>query len=159
VSIGDALQNLWTGLLDLLSKVVIPDWNALVALLPVFLVLGIIGPIATILILAWVVYELGRPRTRVRFAEGPVAAPIGDDGKPVFPTAEPICYRDGLVFPPGSVNCSSCGDDLSVICPKCGVARRVAIDTCGNCGLALRLEPRPRALVTGGPKPGGAAAA
>jgi hypothetical protein len=159
VSIGDALQNLWTGLLDLLSKVVIPDWNSLVALLPVFLVIGVIGPIATILVLGWVVYQLTRPRTKVRFAEGPVAAPIGDDGKPIFPTAEPFCYRDGLVFPPGIQNCSSCGDDLSVICPKCGVARRVAIDTCGNCGLALRLEPRPRALVTSGPKPGGAAAA
>jgi hypothetical protein len=155
----EALEQLWNGLLDLTSTLVIPDWGALVALLPVFLVLGVLGPLLSIVLLVWVIYYARRPRTKVRFAEGPVAAPIGADGKPVFPTAEPYCFRDGLIYPPGIVRCAKCGDELSITCPKCNVARRVSIDACGNCGLALRLEPRPRALMSAGPPPGGAAAA
>jgi plastocyanin len=34
----EQIQKLWTGILDVLSKLVIPDWGALIALLPVFLV-------------------------------------------------------------------------------------------------------------------------
>jgi len=32
----EQIQKLWTGILDILSKLVIPDWGALVALLPLF---------------------------------------------------------------------------------------------------------------------------
>jgi hypothetical protein len=159
VSITDTLQSLWNGLLELTSKLVIPDWNALIALLPVFLVIGVVGPIFTLIVLGWVIYQLRRPRTKVRFDEGPVAAALGSDGKPVLPTAEPVCYRDGLIYPPGVERCEVCRDELSVICPKCGVGREVSVAACGNCGLAIRLEPRRRAVVPAGPKPGGAAAA
>jgi hypothetical protein len=159
VSIPEALEGLWNGLLELTSKLVIPDWNALIALLPVLLLIGVVGPILTLVVLGWVVYQLRRPRTKVRFSEGPVAAPLGQDGKPVLPTAEPVCYRDGLIYPPGVDRCEVCRDELSVICPKCGVGREVSVAACGNCGLAIRLESRPRAIVPAGPKRGGAAAA
>jgi hypothetical protein len=33
------------------------------------------------------------------------------------------------------------------------------VDTCSNCGLVLKIEPRVRALQSTGPPPGGAAAA
>jgi hypothetical protein len=155
----DALENLWNGLLELTAKLVIPDWGAVIGLLPLLLLVGVIGPILTILLLAHLIYLARRPRTKVRFVVEPVAAPIGADGKPVFPTAEPFCFRDGLIYPPGAVECSVCGAELSLICPKCGVAREITVEACGNCGLALRLEPRPRALVAAGPPPGGAAAA
>jgi len=35
------IQTLWTGILDTLSKLVIPDWGALIALLPLFVLIGI----------------------------------------------------------------------------------------------------------------------
>lgn len=38
----EQLQKLWTGILDTLSKLVIPDWGALIALLPVFLAAGVV---------------------------------------------------------------------------------------------------------------------
>jgi hypothetical protein len=159
VNVVEALESLWQGLLDLTSKLVIPDWTALIALMPVFLVIGVLGPILTLVVLGWIIYQVRRPRTRIHFDEGPVRAPIGPDGKPILPTAEPVCYRDGLIYPPGVVRCEVCRDELSVICPKCGVGREVSVAACGNCGLELRLQPRPRALVPAGPKPGGAAAA
>ncbi len=157
--VTDALEELWNGLLDLTSKLVIPDWGALVNLLPIFLVLGVVGPIVTILVLAWFIYFVRRPRQRVRFEEGPVRAEIGPGGRPEFPTAEPFCARDALIYPANERRCEVCGDDLQVICPKCGVTQSVVIGTCGNCGLVLRLEPRARALQPAGPPPGGAAAA
>ena len=38
----EQIQIFWTGLLDILSKLVIPDWGALIALLPVFVLAGIV---------------------------------------------------------------------------------------------------------------------
>ena len=46
MTVIDHLNEVWTGLLDFLTHLVIPDWGALVGLLPLFLVLGVIGPIA-----------------------------------------------------------------------------------------------------------------
>ncbi len=38
----EQIQVFWTGILDTLSKVVIPDWGSLIALLPVFILIGIL---------------------------------------------------------------------------------------------------------------------
>ena len=38
----EQIQKLWTGILDTLSKLVIPDWGALIALLPVFILVGVL---------------------------------------------------------------------------------------------------------------------
>ena len=47
-----------------------------------------------------------------------------------------------------------------MICPMCGLGRPAAIDTCTNCGLVLKVKPRPVPVVrSSGPKPGGAAVA
>ena len=37
----EQIQKLWTGILDTLSKLVIPDWGALIALLPLFVLVAI----------------------------------------------------------------------------------------------------------------------
>jgi hypothetical protein len=157
--IGDQLANLWNQLLDLTSKLVIPDWGSLVGLLPIFLLIGVLGPLITILVLFWFVYFVRKPRTHVGFVEGPHAAPLDAGGRPVFPAGEPYCLRHALIYPPGTTRCAEDAEILSVVCPKCGVGRTADIDTCGNCGLVLKVVPRARALRPAGPPPGGAAAA
>jgi hypothetical protein len=159
VSIGDALQNIWNGILHVTSLFVIPDWGALVQLLPVFLVLGVLGPILSLGLLVWVIYFLRKPRVPLPQEAGPVRSPIGADGQPIVPRGEPFCYRDALIYPPNASRCGICGDELDVKCPKCEVVRPAQIDTCGNCGLVLKLNPQPRIPRRATPPPGGAALA
>jgi hypothetical protein len=160
VTVIDNLNHIWTGLLNFLSTLVIPDWGSLVGLLPLFLVLGVIGPIATILILAWFIYLVRRPMTPVAYRDGPRPAPLDDDGKPVFPVGLPHCLREGLVYASGSTRCPNDGDELWVVCPMCGLGRSAGVQTCGECGLVLKVANRPAALgPIAGPPPGGAAIA
>ena len=67
---------LWNQLIDLTSKFVIPDWGALIGLLPILVVLGVVGPIVTLLVLGWLWYAVRRPRARVRVDDGPVRAEV-----------------------------------------------------------------------------------
>lgn len=159
-SVIEALQNLFHQLLEFMTQFVIPDWPELINLLPVFVALGLLGPLLTIAVLVWFVYLARRPRTSVAYAEGPRRAEIGANGQPIFPTAEPYCHRDGLVYPLGVTTCDDCRDDLAVRCPKCGVGRRSTMAACGNCGLEINLKPRlePVSRIVG-PPPGGAAVA
>jgi hypothetical protein len=161
VNVVDQLQRIWQGLIELTSHVVIPDWGSLIGLLPWAVLLFVVGPILSLLVLGWFVYVVRRPRvgTVVLPDETARLAPIGADGLPDFPRGEPICFRDGLIYPPSAHRCDVCGDGLTVYCPKCGVARSADISTCGNCGLVLKIEPRAVALRPAGPPPGGAAAA
>lgn len=155
----DQLDRLWSQLIDVTSHLVIPDWGSLIALFPVFVVIGIIGPAITIAIVAWFVYAVRRPRAHVEIADGPMLAATTEDGEPVFPVGLPYCTIDRLVFASGATRCSACGRDLTVICPMCGLGRDAGITTCGNCGLVLKVERRPRVLRPSGPPPGGAAIA
>jgi hypothetical protein len=161
VNIGDQIQGLWEGLIELTSQVLLPDWAWIInTVLPILLLLAVLGPILSLLILAWVIYVVRAPRAKRTYDEpAPVRAPLGEDGTPAFPTGEPICYRDGLIYPASARACEQCKDELSVLCPKCGVGRPAAVSACGNCGLELRLRQRPAALQVSGPPPGGAAAA
>ncbi len=156
---GDAIGQLFNGLIELLRPIVIPDWGALIDLLPVFLLFGVVGPIVTLLILGWFIYLVTKPRDRIPYAEpAPVAARLVD-GSPVYPTGEPYCAADRLVYPPGATTCERCGRDLAVSCPKCGTGRLALVDTCATCGLVLRIRPRALATRRIAPPPGGAAAA
>ncbi|HEY7590783.1 MAG TPA: zinc ribbon domain-containing protein [Candidatus Limnocylindrales bacterium] len=159
MNIPDAIHGIWQSFLDFLEMFVIPDWGALIGLLPILLLLGVIGPLLTLVALAWFVYFVRKPRAPLADAPEPVAAAIGADGKPLFPSGEPFCYRDGLVYPPDARRCEVCGDELAVRCPKCGVGRSAAISTCGNCGLVLKVRPQVRVVRAAQPPPGGAAAA
>ncbi len=153
------LNTLWSQLLDLLSKIIVPDWGSVIGLLPLLLLVGVVGPLLSLVALVWFVYIVRAPRPKITFEEGPRPAPLDAEGRPVFPPGEPYCTRDGLVYPPGTTRCGACRDDLGVRCPMCGIARSASLTTCGNCGLVLKVEPRARALRPAGPPPGGAAIA
>ncbi len=155
----EQLNHLWNQVIDLTSRFVIPDWGGLIALLPVLIFVFVVGPAITLGVLAWFVFFVRRPRAGVRVEEGPRSAAIGPDGAPDYPAGLPYCARDGLIFPSGSARCSECRDELTVVCPMCGLGREAAISTCGNCGLVLKVESRARVMRPAGPPPGGAAVA
>ena len=159
MSVIDAISKAWSDFLAFLSTIIIPDWTGLIALMPVFIVIGVVGPLLTLAVLAWLGYEVTKPRARVRYDEGVKVAPLDYLGQPIFPAGEPYCPTDGLIYPSGTVRCERDGTTLSVQCPKCSLVREAAVDTCGNCGLILKIAPRAMIVATDGPPPGGAAAA
>ena len=154
----EAFQQLWQRILEILTPFVIPDWGELVGLMPIILLIGLAGPIVSLLALCWILYVIRAPRAKVSLEVAPVRAQLVD-GRPDYPAGEPYCPVDQLVFPFGAVTCDTCRRDLFVRCPKCSTGRAAHLATCGNCGLVLKIENRARALRPAGPPPGGAAAA
>ncbi len=159
MDVVDALEQFWNSLLDFTSQFIIPDWGGLIGLLPVFLLIGVLGPLLSLLLLAHLIYFIRKPRAPLAEPPGPVRAPIDADGRPEFPLGEPFCPRDGLIYPPNTARCDTCREGLSVRCPKCGVGRAAAIDTCGNCGLILKVRPQNQVVRATQPPPGGRAIA
>lgn len=154
-----ALGQLFQGLIDVLTPILIPDWRALIDLLPVFLLIGVVGPLISLLALGWFVYFVGKPRARIPYVEPQPTPARLVEGRPVYPAGEPYCAFDQLVYPSGATRCETCGRDLAVTCPKCSTGRQAFVDTCGTCGLVLRIDRTVPALRPAGPPPGGAAAA
>jgi hypothetical protein len=148
----DALEDLWNTILDVTSLFVIPDWGSVIGLLPILIFLGVVGPLITFTILGTALYLIRKPRVKIDYEEGARRAELDEDGKPVYAAGLPHCRRDALVY-------AVCRDPLTVICPMCGVGRQADIDTCGNCGLVLKIDTRAVAVRRGRPKPGGAAVA
>jgi len=159
VNVLDQISHLWSDFLGFISKLVIPDWPGLIALLPVFVVIGLVGPLLSLAVLAWLGYGVTKPRVKVRYDEGTKVAPRDHLGRPIVPAGEPYCPRDGLIYPMGRLQCDVDKTGLLLRCPKCEVVRTAGIATCGNCGLALNLQPRAMIVATDGPPPGGAAIA
>jgi hypothetical protein len=160
VNFVEVLEGIWNQILDIISLFVMPDWSGVIALLPILVVLGLVGPFLTFLALGTFIYLVRKPRTKVSFVEGPRVAEIGADGEPVFPVGLPYCRRDALVYPSGTHYCDQCKDKLAVVCPMCSLGRLALIDTCTNCGLVLKVKPKSIVVAKApGPKPGGAAAA
>ena len=150
---------MWNDFLTFLSTLIIPDWGAMIGLLPLLLLIGLIGPLLTLAVLAWLGYGVTKPRTVVKYVEGNRVAPLDHLGKPMFPAGEPYCPLDGLIYSFGTTRCDRDGTLLQVRCPKCALVRDSDIQACGNCGLVLKLEPRTLIAATDGPPPGGAAVA
>jgi hypothetical protein len=159
VTISDQISKMWSDFLAWLSTIVIPDWPGLIALLPIFVVIGVVGPLLTLGVLAWLGYGVTKPRTTVKYVEGVRVAPTNHLGEPIFPAGEPYCPHDGLIYAFGTTRCDRDQTLLQVRCPKCEVVRDSDIRTCGNCGLVLQIEPRTLIVATDGPPPGGAAVA
>ena len=161
MSIVDQLNSLWNGILDFMAKLVIPDWGSLIGLIPIFLLVGVVGPLLSLLALVWVIYLIRKPRTKLTVVEGPRLAPLDEHGRPLYPTGFPYCARDRLIYPSGTTVCDRCHDELVVICPKCGIGRQARFEKCANCGLILKIDKsaQVRTLAPTGPPPGGAAAA
>ena len=160
MTIVESLQELWDRILEFTAMFVMPDWNTVIAFLPVLIFLGVVGPLITFLALGIFVYQVRKPRVKTTFEEGPRTAGLDADGRPVFPPGLPYCRRDALVYTSGTQRCDVCRDQLAVVCPMCSTGRSAQTDTCGNCGLVLKVEQRSVATTRRGrPKPGGAAAA
>jgi hypothetical protein len=160
VSIIDTLEEAWNSLLGLMTQFVIPDWNAVIGLLPLLVFIGLVGPLLTFVPLGILAYQARKPRVKVRVVEGPRRAEFAADGEPIFPPGLPFCRRDALIYPSGTHRCDTCRDELAVTCPMCGLGRQAVIDTCSNCGLVLNVKRRPVPVrPASGPKPGGAAVA
>jgi hypothetical protein len=153
----------WTAILDQLTKVFVPDWSGLILLMPFLILVGLVGPILTLLALAWVWHWITDRRARITVAEPePQLAELDAGGQPVYPANVPYCGDHRLVFPPSATRCSVDGADLSVRCPVDDTVRDAAIQTCTACGTRFVLgAASTSALVrrTVGPPPGGAAVA
>jgi hypothetical protein len=159
VTVLDTISQAWSGFLEFISKLVIPDWPGLILLLPVFVLIGVVGPLLSLAVLAWLGYGVTKPRVKVRFDEGTKVAPRDHLGRPIVPAGEPYCALDGLIYPMGRLRCDVDKNNLLIRCPKCDVVRGAGVSTCGNCGLTLDLQPRAMIVATDGPPPGGAALA
>ena len=159
MTVLDTISQAWSGFHEFISKLVIPDWPGLILLLPVFVLIGVVGPLLSLAVLAWLGYGVTRPRVKVRYDEGTKVAPRDHLGRPIVPAGEPYCALDGLIYPMGTLRCDVDKNNLLIRCPKCEVVRGAGISTCGNCGLTLDLRPRGMIVATDGPPPGGAALA
>jgi hypothetical protein len=159
VTIVDQISKLWSDFLAFLSRLVIPDWAGLIQLLPVLVLIGLVGPLLTLGVLAWLGYGVTKPRTKVTYEEGTRVAPRDHLGRPIIPAGEPYCPQDGLLYSFGTQRCDVDKTRLLLRCPKCDVVREASVSTCGNCGLKLSVERRPMIVAHDGPPPGGAAVA
>jgi hypothetical protein len=155
----EALGQLFQGLIDFIEPIILPDWKALVDLFPYFLLVGVVGPLLSLLVLGWAIYVLTKPRSRVPYRPPEPRPARIVDGQPEYPTGEPYCSVHRLIYPFGETRCQLDGRDLAVTCPKCGTGRPAYVDTCGTCGLVLKISRQAPALRPAGPPPGGAAAA
>ena len=153
----------WTAFLTFLSKIITPDWNGLVQLLPLLLVLGVTAPLLTLMILYYGYSVMRRERPHVRFALAePQTAPTGDDGLPIVPANVPYCSRHGLIYPLDASVCELDHEDLSVRCPVDHTVRDARQQLCRVCGTRYVLGASSAALTVQSvhrPPEGGAAAA
>jgi len=156
--ISQSIDRIWSSILQFSATFITPDWGALIGLLPILLVIGVVGPIVSLLALAWLRYAAKRPRRSATFAPETRTAALDADGNPVYPAGEPYSPRERLIYQPGATR-SATGEDLVLACPKCGLVRSAVIASCGNCGLSFTLKPTTRSLRPAGPPPGGAATA
>jgi hypothetical protein len=153
----------WTAFLDWLSTILIPDWNGLINLLPILLILGVVGPGLTLLFLMWSYDLLKRRRGKVKTAEPePIAAELAADGSYVYPANQPYCPTHRLIYPPQERVCLIDGAELMVRCPVDESVRAASQQLCRTCGTRYELGASLAPLVVtrrGQPPAGGAAVA
>jgi hypothetical protein len=155
--LATSVQHAWTGFLDLVNKVVSPDWGALIVMIPL-LVAPLVALLLLLMVGRWTVFGLLKPRATVRRVEGARPMERDADGTLAPPVGTPFSLRTGLVYPFGTGRTDD-GEDLTVICPMCRVERPAQIGTCGNCGLVLSMRRGIEIARPAGPPPGGAAIA
>ncbi|MBX3031798.1 MAG: hypothetical protein KF809_16745 [Chloroflexi bacterium] len=153
----------WTAFLDLLTKAIVPDWSGLIVLLPFLLLVGVLGPIMSLIALAWVYHFLTKRRARVRVAEAEATLAVLDaGGAPSYPANTPYCPEHALIYPVSRVRCEIDGADLAVRCPVDGTVRDAGTQTCNACGTRFVLGATSTSDLVrrpAGPPEGGAAVA
>jgi hypothetical protein len=153
----------WTGFLQFLQTLVSPDWGELVSMLPLFILLGVLGPILSLIAFMWVWHRLHRRGGRIRIAE-PEAMPAPRDatGQPIVAPNIPYCESHALVYPAAATTCEVDGAELSVSCPIDHTVRVASQQVCRACGTRYVLGAARTALTvrrSGRPPEGGAAVA
>ena len=161
--IAAALEQWWNGVLQLIAPLLSPDWSWLISIVPILLVIGLVGPVLTLVLIGWLHNWLVLRRGRVRYVDpAPVAPEHGPDGVSIVPANTPYCSRDDLLFPPRARVCSECHEELTVRCPIDDAVRPASQPICRACGtkyvLGAGLDPLTVRGVAG-PPPGGAAVA
>ena len=153
----------WTAFLDWLATILIPDWNGLISLLPLMLILGVLGPALSLLALYWLLNSATRRRGKVRIDEPqPEAAPRAADGTPIYAANVPYCPTHTLLYPPTYRECEIDGEELLVSCPVDETVRVASQQLCRTCGTRYQLGASLAPVVVrshGRPPAGGAAIA
>jgi hypothetical protein len=153
----------WTNFLTWLTTVVVPNWTELVSMLPLWVTLGLVGPLVSLIVLAWVWHWLRKPRANIARVEPEgFLAQLGADGRPGFPANVPYCLEHALVYPTTRVRCEIDGSDLSIRCPVDGTVRDASVQTCTACGTRFILGAGSSTTLvrrSAGPPEGGAAVA
>ena len=122
--IVDTLNRIWTDLLAFSATFVTPEWGELIGLLPIFVLIGVVGPIITVLVLAWAHYGFYRPRAKRMFAETRRPALLDAEGRPIYPIGEPYSPSEGFIYEPGAIRSASGGS--LVVDAQHGVVRKRA---------------------------------
>ena len=153
----------WTAFLDWLSTILIPDWNGLIQLMPILLIVGVVGPALSLLALYWFyVWATNRPG-KVRIAEPePTVVEPQPDGTYVYPPNVPYCATHHLIYPPTVQQCEIDREDLEVRCPVDDSVRVAGQQLCRTCGTRYQLGASLAPVVVAGrgqPPAGGAAVA
>jgi hypothetical protein len=153
----------WTAFLQWLSTILIPDWNGLIGLLPILLIVGVVGPGLTILALYWIYVRLNDRRGRVRTDEPqPLAIAPAADGTYAYPANVPYCPTHHLAYPPTARECTIDREELLVRCPVDDSVRVAGQQLCRTCGTRYQLGASLAPIVVrrrGTPPAGGAAVA
>lgn len=153
----------WTAFLDWLGTVLSPAWGELIDLMPIVVVIGVIGPLISIIALLWVWYLLHRKRGHVQRQEAQAVSALHDDGgSPVFPPNVPYCEEHALIYPARATDCEIDRAGLDVVCPVDGTVRSATVQVCPGCGTRYVLGATSSPVVvsaSGGPPEGGAAVA
>ena len=162
--IAQSADRAWTGFLGFLERIIVPDWSDWIAALPILVLLGLLGPILTLVFLLWLHHMIFvRRRGRVRYDDPvPVQAERDESGFFVIPANVPFCAREGLLYPATATRCDSCRDVLVVRCPVDSTTRAATVQTCRACGTKYVLGATANALAVqrrSGPPVGGAAIA
>ena len=154
----------WTAFLQWLSTIIIPDWNGLIELLPILIILGVIGPALTLLVLYWI-YVLRHKPAR----QGALRRPAADrlaanaDGTYTYPPNAPYCPTHHLIYPADRPRVRrSTATTCSVRCPVDDTVRVAGQQLCRTCGTRYQLGASLAPIVVrrrGTPPAGGAAVA
>ena len=162
MTIVDPLEQIWTEILDVTSLFVIPDWGALIGLLPVFILLGRRRA------------AHHAHRCSARSSTGPQAADQGHvrggpaarrrstpTAQPIFPPGLPYCRARRADLPVRDASLRRATGELSRSSARCAASAATReIDTCSNCGLVLKVKtPGDRDPDAGRPAARAAAAA
>ena len=101
-AVSDAIGQLFQNVINALTPILIPDWTALVDLLPILLVIGVVGPILSLIGLGW--FDLRRsasPATRLTYVEPEPRPARIVDGAAGLPARRAVLPDARLIYPFG----------------------------------------------------------